>query len=373
MKILQLGKFYPILGGVEKVEYDLMQGLNELGIDCDMLCAGKEGIQGVVEENVHGRITVCPTSIEAAGTTIAPSMITMLHHCCQDYDVIHVHHPDPMAALALYLSGYKGKVVLHWHSDIVKQDKALKLYKPLQTWLINRADRIVCTTPVYMRESQYLKEVQDKSLCIPIGIAPIPEVEAERIAALRERYGNRKIVFSLGRLVEYKGYEYLIRAAQYLDDDFVVLIGGTGPLRKELDELIVSLGLQQKVVLLGRVEDEDLPSYYRACDVYCMSSIQRTEAFGIVQIEAMSCCKPLVATKIPGSGVSWVNCHGESGLNAEPCDAEGLARCIRAIACDPEVCQRFAEGSRQRFQRLFTKEAMITQALKLYRELLDEK
>lgn len=372
MKILQLGKFYPILGGVEKVEYDLMQGLNELGIDCDMLCAGKNGIQGVVEENEYGRITVCSTSLEAAGTTIAPSMITLLHHCCQDYDIIHVHHPDPMAALALYLSGYKGKVVLHWHSDIVKQDKALKLYKPLQSWLINRADRIVCTTPVYMRESKYLKDVQDKSRCIPIGIAPIREVEAERVAALRERYGNRKIVFSLGRFVEYKGYEYLIKAAQYLDDDIVVLIGGSGPLHQDLEELVSALGLQKKVMLLGRVENEELATLYHACDVYCMSSILRTEAFGIVQIEAMSCGKPLVATNIPGSGVSWVNCHEESGLNAEPRDAEGLARCIQSIVQDEDTYKRLAEGSTKRFHRLFTIEAMITQALELYKEIINE-
>lgn len=370
MRILQLGKFYPIQGGVEKVEYDLMRGLQELGIDCDMLCAGKEGTHGVVEEMPHGHVTVCPTTVEAAGTTIAPTMITALHHCCQNYDVIHVHHPDPMAALALYLSGYKGRVVLHWHSDIVKQDRALKLYRPLQSWLIHRADRIVCTTPTYMHESLYLKEVQDKTLCIPIGIEPIADVAPERIEELREQYGHRKMVFSLGRLVEYKGYEYLIRAAQHLGDDYVVLIGGTGPLHNDLQELIVALGLKEKVVLLGRVADEVLPVLYRACDVYCMSSIQRTEAFGIVQIEAMSCGKPLVATSIPGSGVSWVNSHGESGLNAEPRDAEGLARCIRTIVDDAEACQRFAEGSRQRFNRLFTKEVMIENALKLYQEVL---
>ena len=114
---------------------------------------------------------------------------------------------------------------------------------------------------------------------------------AERVAAIREKYPCKKIVFSLGRLVAYKGYEYLIEAARFLDDDYVLLIGGTGPLKAELDEKIKMLGLEGKVVLLGRVSDEDLPAYYGACELFCLSSVQKTEAFGIVQIEAMSCGK----------------------------------------------------------------------------------
>lgn len=370
MKILQLGKFYPIRGGVEKVEYDLMKGLCARGIDCDMLCAGKEGVVGDMEATEHGRIMVSRTIVEAEGTTISPLMITKLRRICKEYDVIHVHHPDPMAALALFLSGYKGKVVLHWHSDILKQNLALVFYTPLQNWLLRRADRIVCTTPVYMKESPFLTKVQDKALCIPIGIDPIPDVEEEKVQKMRERFGNRKMIFSLGRLVYYKGYEYLIRAAQYLDDNCVVLIGGSGPLRTELQTLIEMLGLKEKVVLLGRVEDEDLPVFYHACDVYCMSSVQRTEAFGIVQIEAMSCGKPLVATNIKGSGVSWVNSHGESGLNAEPSDAEGLARVIKEILNDKETYQRFTEGSKVRFREWFTIDKMISSALKLYQEII---
>lgn len=370
MKILQLGKFYPIRGGVEKVEYDLMKGLWSLGIECDMLCAGKEGVVGDVEISEHGRVMVCPTVVEAEGTTISPSMITKLRRICKEYDVIHVHHPDPMAALALFLSGYKGRVVLHWHSDIVKQNLALVFYKPLQNWLLRRSDRVVCTTPIYMKESPHLTKAQDKALCIPIGIEPVPEVETSKVQQLRERYGNRKMVFSLGRLVYYKGYEFLVRAAQYLDDDTVVLIGGGGPLREELQTHIDSHGLSEKVVLLGRVEDEELPVFYHACDVYCMSSVQRTEAFGIVQIEAMSCGKPLVATNIKGSGVSWVNSHDESGLNAEPCDAEGLAQAINDILRDSETYKRFAEGSKKRFAEWFTVEKMIKSAVELYNGLI---
>jgi hypothetical protein len=73
-----------------------------------------------------------------------------------EYDIIHVHHPDPMAALALFCSGYKGRVVLHWHSDILKQKVLLKFYMPLQRWLLKRAEVLVGTTPIYVKESPLL-------------------------------------------------------------------------------------------------------------------------------------------------------------------------------------------------------------------------
>ena len=148
MRILQLGKFYPIKGGVEKVEYDLTTGLTEHGVDCNMLCATVKGKGNSEKRGRHGRVIFCQTWKEIAGTMIAPSMITTLRRICRKYDIIHVHHPDPMACMALFFSGYKGKVVLHWHSDIVRQKELLTLYRPFQKWLIRRADLRVGTTPI---------------------------------------------------------------------------------------------------------------------------------------------------------------------------------------------------------------------------------
>ena len=349
--------------------YDLMEGLSSRGIDCDMMCAACEGHRGEVRVNEHGRVLTYHSWKKIAGTTIAPSMLWSLRKLCKQYDLIHVHHPDPMVALALWLSGYKGKVVLHWHSDIVDQKMALKLYMPLQNWLIRRASRIVGTTPVYLKESPHLREAQEKTLCMPIGIERVPEVAAEQVEGLRARYPGRKIIFSLGRLVPYKGYEYLVEAARYLDDDCVILIGGTGPLREKLEARIGELGLEGKVRLLGRVSDEDLPVYYHACDIYCMSSIYKTEAFGIVQIEAMSCGKPLIATNIPESGVSWVNRHGVSGINVPPMDGQALADAIRQILGNKEEYERYAEGSQRRFQEVFRLDKMIDTALEIYKGL----
>ena len=359
MRVLQLGKFYPILGGVEKVMWELTEGLGRAGIDCDMLCAGNTS--QIIPINEHARCICIKALFKAAATMISPVMITYLRRHCAEYDIIHIHHPDPMAVLALRLSGYKGKVVLHWHSDILKQRILLKFYLPLQNWVVNRANTIVGTSPVYVQESPYLQGVQDKLTYLPIGVDPLPEVKTEP--------GEYITVFSLGRLVGYKGYKYLVEAAKYLPDNYRIVIGGEGPLKQELQEQIKAEGLETKVSLLGRVPQEKLPELFASCSVFCLSSIWKTEAFGIVQIEAMSCGKPVVATRIPRSGVPWVNEHGCSGLNVEPCDAKALADAIMQVTSDPDTYQRFCKGARDRYRALFTKQAMIENCIEIYNKL----
>ena len=370
-RVLQLGKFYPICGGVEKVAYDLMSGLSEQNVYCDMMCAATNGESRTISVNEHAKVICCHTLAKIAATMISPAMIFALKKVQDQYDIIHVHHPDPMACLALLLSGYKGKVVLHWHSDIQKQRILLRLYSPLQKWLIRRADKIVGTSPVYLSESPFLRKVQHKTVCLPIGVDPMCP-DAAGVRKIKDRYKGKKIIFSLGRLVTYKGYEFLIAATKYLKDNYMILIGGTGALREKLQEEINSMHLRGKVKLLGHVSDEELPSYYGACDVFCLSSVQKTEAFGIVQIEAMSCGKPVVATKIPHSGVSWVNAHEESGINVVPGVAYALAKAIEAIAENGAAYDRYSEGALNRYQKLFTKEKMIAKCKELYDGLIKE-
>ena len=380
MKVLQLGKFYPIRGGVEKVMWDLTRGLSERGIPCDMLCAtlksdpvdppdqprcritpeGKE-----IRFNDFGRVICVPALAKKAATMLSPAMVRWLRRHAAEYDIIHVHHPDPMAALALRLSGYRGRVILHWHSDILSQKILLAFYRPLQSWLIRRAEKIVGTTPVYVRESPALRKVQDKVCYVPIGIQAV-RFEENAAISLRNRYPGKKIVVSLGRLIPYKGYDVLIDAAARLGGDYQVLIGGKGPLQDSLQARLDALGLHGQVRLLGYVPDEMVPALYGACDVFVLSSVMKTEAFGIVQIEAMSCGRPVVATRIPASGVSWVNEDGVSGLNVEPGDPQALADAIRRICDDPQTWQRYAEEARKRFDRLFTAQMMIDKMTDIY-------
>lgn len=366
MKVLQLGKFYPIRGGVEKVMEMLTEGLSARGIDCDMLCAsfdGKKELQ-VIPLNKHGRIIVVPTLLKAAGTMIAPKMIGWLRKHRKEYDIIHIHHPDPMAALALRLSGYRGRVIVHWHSDILSQRFFLFFYRPLQNWLIRRAEHIVGTTPVYVRESPHLQQAQDKCTYVPIGIDGL-QPDPARVAEFRDRFPDQKLILSIGRLVPYKGYPYLIEAMASLPDNYHLVIGGTGPLREQLEAQIQQLNLQNRIELIGYVLDEDLPAWFGACDCFVLTSTMKTEAFGIVQIEAMSCHKPVVATRIPQSGVSWVNEDGVSGRNVTPEKPEEYTVAIQEVT---ENAAKFGESAYLRFLNYFTRERMILKIKELYED-----
>ena len=369
MKILQLGKFWPVRGGVERVMADLMAGFSARGIDCDMMCAASSGRGSISVLSEHSSLITHRTWVKAASTTIAPSMVAQLKKIASTYDIIHVHHPDPMAAMALLFSGYKGHVVLHWHSDILKQKHLVRLYRPLQHWLIDRADVIIGTTPEYISKSPDLVGAISKVVCVPIGVDAI-EADPEGAEAIRARYPGKTIVYFMGRLIGYKGLEHLIDAARYLSDRYVILIGGDGPLRGELQQRINDLGVAGKVVLLGRIDSHLVSAYYTACHVFCLPSVMKTEAFGIVQIEAMSLGKPVVATRIHGSGTAWVNSHGVSGLNVPVAAPREIADAIMEITSDSECYASFCRGAKQRFYDNFRIDSMIDRCLDIYNNIL---
>lgn len=370
MKVLQLGKFFPIRGGVEKVMYDLMLGLSEREVFCDMLCASTEDHPPCeIQINSHAKLIIVPTQIKLAATMLAPAMINKLRSVASQYDIIHIHHPDPMAALALFFSGYKGKVVLHWHSDILKQKNLLKVYKPLQSWLIRRANIIVGTTPVYVEQSPFLQKVKNKLDFIPIGVNPIV-ADIDLVENILVKNKNKFVVFSLGRLVEYKGYEFLIKSAQFLDNNYKIIIGGKGPLQDSLQNLVNELKVQDRVELIGFVSDEEAYAYFKACNTFVLSSILKTEAFAIVQIEAMSCAKPIISTAIEGSGVSWVNENEVSGLVVPICDEKSIAEAIKCLKVDSDYYNQLAQNSFNRYESLFTRDFMINKCFLLYKNIL---
>ena len=380
MRILQIGKFYPIRGGVEKVMWDLTKGLAEKGVACNMLCCmlpadkpdGKDVPLHRQEGKIHyfrfsdkSQVICVPALAKKAATMLSPAMVRWLRRHRKDYDIVHIHHPDPMAALALRLSGFKGKVVLHWHSDIVSQQALLRLYRPLQRWLIRRANVIVGTTPIYLQASHWLKDVQDKCRVVPIGIHPVV-ADPARAEALRQRFAGKTLLLAIGRLVPYKGFSFLVDAMQYLPENFHLALCGEGPLRPELEAQIARSGLGGRISMEGYLADADVPAWFEAADVYVMSSVMKTEAFGIVQIEAMSCGTPVVATRIAGSGVSWVNQDGVSGLNVAPRDPEALAKAIQEVAAD---AKQYGEDARRLFEERYSYERMIASVLEIYGNL----
>ena len=219
-----------------------------------------------------------------------------------------------------------------------------------------------------MEQSPWLAGVEKPKEVVPIGTAPVP-ADDEAIRRESERYKGKRIIFSLGRMVPYKGFPYLVEAAKHLPDDYVVLIGGSGPDYPELQETIYAHDLDGKVRLLGYLTDEQTHALFHACTLFVLPSVMKTEAFGIVQIEAMSCHKPVVATLIPESGVSWVNKDGGSGINVPCRDARAIADAICQICKDSETYQKYSEGAYDRYLEYFTYNRMIDQTKSVYEKL----
>jgi rhamnosyl/mannosyltransferase len=364
MKVLQVCKFFPpVFGGIEQVAYDISDGFCSFYSKAiDVLCVNNKSQNS--EEDVGYKIYRCGILGVLFSTPISFSFIKKWRVIRNDYDIIHLHLPNPLAVLALFLFPTKSKIVIHWHSDIVKQKKLLLLFKPLQAWILNRADCIIVTSPVYGDTSPTLKPYQQKLVCIPIGIAE-NKMPSNLLFEdmLRQKYAGKRIVFSLGRLVYYKGFEFLVKATKELPDDIVILIGGEGELQEQLTVLIRELELTDRVILLGGIPYDQLSSYYKLCDLFCLPSIHESEAFGVVQLEAMSFRKPLVSTNIINSGVPWVNQNGFSGVVVEPSNPKSLANGILSVFEDIEV---LSENAYVRFQDNFTKDKMIESTERLY-------
>jgi rhamnosyl/mannosyltransferase len=284
-------------------------------------------------------------------------------------DLVHVHLPHPLGAASCLLAlRSEQRLIVSYHSDVIRQKRLLALYAPLVDRLLDRAEAVIATSPNYVESSEVLGRHREKCRVVPYGIdlelfRKTPALEA-RGAEIRRRHGDRPLLVAVGRLIYYKGFEFAIRALRDVPDAELVVIGD-GPLRSDLERLARELGVAERVHLIGELQNAEVPPYYFASDLYLLPSIARSEAFGIVQIEAMACGLPVINTDLP-SGVPYVSRHGESGLTVPPSDAGALAHAIGELLASPSTRQRMAEAGRARVERDFSKEVLARQILELY-------
>lgn len=370
MKILHIGKYYPpFFGGIENVNYDLVEGMHDKGCKVDVLVINhdnklhqeKKGYS-VMRKKMQWNIASQPISFAYLHEILAQSKM---------YDIVHVHLPNPLATLPLlFLKLKKTKIVLHWHCDIVEQKLMYFFYAPFEYFILKKADRVITTSENYARNSPSLKKFASKTKVVPIGIDSLKVLQkSQQLDNIIRNNHGKKIIFSLGRLVRYKGFRYLIEAARDISDDAIIVIGGVGPLEKALKDSIVQYKLEKKVFLVGRISNEELGYYFQKCSIYCFPSITRNEAFGVSQLEAMSFGKPIISTNILGSGVSWVNMHMESGIVVPPKDSSALSKSINELMCNEVLFEKLSKGSRERYDAKFTKNNMVESFLKIYQEL----
>jgi rhamnosyl/mannosyltransferase len=293
-------------------------------------------------------------------------------HWAQPFHIVHLQFPaDPMAHLATLALPRTVRRVITWHSDIVRQRTYLRYYGPFLRRLVQSADAIIVPTPAHFSSSRQLPQwLSGESVrVVPFGVDYRRFVARPRLAdEIRRRYGGRFLVFSVGRHVYYKGLEYLVRAIREVSDAQAV-IGGKGPLTEQLVALSRDIGVADRVAFVGRISDADLPAYYHACDVFCLPSVEPAEAFGIVQLEAMACSKPVVCCEL-GNGVNWVNRDGVTGLTVPPRDDKALAGALERLRGDRVLRERLGADARRRALQEFSMEAMARGTLQTYKDAL---
>jgi len=284
-------------------------------------------------------------------------------------DIIHIHLPNPTAVLTYLASGCRGRLVCSYHSDTIRQKYLGALFDPVLHRALRRSAAIVAASPNYVQSSPALSRYRDRCHVIPYGI-PLEEFESpdsEAVAAIRSRYGDR-LVLGVGRLVYYKGFEYLIRAMKRVRGS--LLIVGDGPLRSKLTALAIEVGVADRVHLLGGVDDRTRLACYHAADVFALASVARSEAFGIVQIEAMAAGKPVINTALD-SGVPFVSQHEVTGLTVPPENHEALGVAIDELLNNPALRVRYGNAAAFRARQEFSLETMVSRMLQLYAAVVD--
>ena len=285
-------------------------------------------------------------------------------------DCVIFHYPNPfLAAFFMKYTKRNFRLIVFYHLDITKQKILRKIFRSQTMKLLQRADRIIATSPNYINGSPYLKSFREKCVVIPccVDIERLhSSMRTDKMAKkIREVNKEKMICFTCGRHVLYKGLSYLIKASKFLDDRFRIFIGGAGRLT---DELKKEAAGNQKIVFLGKLTNEELAAYYAACDVYCFPSITKNEAFGIALLEAMYFGKPAVTFTIPGSGVNYVNLDGVTGIECPNGDSKAYAEALIKLSEDAELRKQYGNAAKARVKEEFSAECFQKRIRKLLQE-----
>jgi len=373
IRVLQIGKFFePYKGGIELVSLGLSEALNNDEIECDVLCFAHE--DNASDENYGFNVFRAKPLFKFGSTCISLDFIKILKRVAGNYDILHLHLPNPMAHLAILLCRPKAKIVLHWHSDIIRQKIFARFYNPILKRLISKASAVIGATISHVEESDFSDMFGKKKVVIPyiFDHHSLSEraVDIAAVEKIRNEFPDKKILFSIGRHVYYKGFHNLVLALKFLSDDYVVVIGGAGPEGKTLRETIVREGLMDRAYLVGRLSDKELVDYLDASTIFVMPSNFRSEMFGMVQLEAFARSRPVICTTIPRSGVPHVGKHDVTGLTVPINSPKAIAEAVETITA-PLRYQAYCNDSLRWVRLEYACDKLIRAHIQAYKTILN--
>lgn len=362
MRILHVYKdYHPIMGGIENTVQMLAEDHAAAGHHVTVLVTNPADLPSRETKNgVH--IIRAPRLATVASTPLSITFPFQLGG--QRPEITHLHFPYPLGEVSQLIFGRNRPYVITYHSDVVKQQAILRLYRPLLHAALRRADRILPTSPAYVQSSPYLRPLADNCTPVPLGIDPTPFMEATPLFPPTDP----PTILFMGRHRYYKGADTLIRAMAHLPHGRLIL-GGDGPMRAEWEQLTADLGLSDRVQFWGNVSAEELPRLYAAADIFCLPSNSRAEAFGIVLMEAMAAARPCVSTEL-STGTSFVVQDGETGFVVPPRDPQAMAAALHELVVDPDLRRRMGAAGRERLLQNFTRTRMAERVMGVYGEIV---
>lgn len=360
MRVLHFFKTYlpDSFTGVERVIHAIAEATAGLGVTSDVLSLSSKPAATPVAIGTH-RSHQSRQDLYVASTGLSLSVFADFRRLAAQADVVHYHFPWPMMDLVHSLANPGKPTLVTYHSDIVKQQGLLKLYRPLMGRFLSTVDAIVATSPNYVQSSAVLAQYRDKVSVIPIGIADVPAADRDLVDRLRARVGSRFFLF-VGALRYYKGLPFLLEAAR--STGLPVVIAGSGDTSSIEDAKLAN------VTLLGEVSEAEKQALLELCAVFMFPSHLRSEAFGVALLEAARAGKPMISCEI-GTGTSYVNLDGVTGMTVPPADPVALASAMTSLWNDPAQCRDMGAAARQRYETLFTASAMGEVYAALYETL----
>jgi glycosyltransferase involved in cell wall biosynthesis len=343
-------QFYPAIGGVETVAKQLTDSLHEKNFSIKVFTCSNDYKSEKIN-NVFVKRHKFPVEFKSNPLALGLFFSLFQHKT----DVLHYHHPFIFSAIMHFLARPKyKKLVTSYHSDIIGYNFLMKIFGSVYMKFLEKTDKIILLSYDLLESSKILQKFRDKCEVISYGIdlEKFNNPNLEKIENIKQKYNNKKILLFVGRLVFYKGIPYLVEAMKNVSNDAILLIVGDGPMEEEIKALIEKYNLENKVFMLGRASDDELISYFQACDIFVLPSILPSEAFGIVQLEAMSCEKPVINMRL-NNGVNYVSINNETGLTVEPANASQLSDAINLLVQDENLRIKLGKNARARVEEKF--------------------